>query len=188
MAGQPFFSEIEIADNPKGKVMKAARGFTLVEILIVVVLLGVLAGVVMPLIAGSGQSARESALGHDLQMLRRYILIYKCQHQEVPPGYPNGDRTQVPTEQAFLDQMILSSNETGQTAPIGTPGFNRGPYMMKPPVNPLNKKDTIQVLGDADNFPAGADDSHGWIYKPLTFEVRSDSTGTDTNGKSYYDY
>jgi prepilin-type N-terminal cleavage/methylation domain-containing protein len=168
--------------------MKPARGFTLIEVLIVVVLLGVLAGIVLPLIAGSAISARESALAHDLQMLRRYILIYKCQHQEVPPGYPNGDRTQVPTEQAFIEQMTLSSNEIGQTAPVGTPGFVRGPYLMRPPVNSLNKKATFWVLGDGENFPAEADDNYGWIYKPLTFEMRSDSTGTNDSGKRYYDY
>ena len=168
--------------------MKEARGFTLVEILIVVVLLGILALVIIPMVSGSVMSARESALAHDLQMLRRYVLIYKSQHLEVAPGYPNGDTTQMPTEQAFIDQMILSSNAGGQTAPVGTPGFDRGPYLMRPPVNALNKKGTFQVLGDAQNFPANADDSHGWVYKPATAEIRSDSTGTDDAGKSYYDY
>ena len=168
--------------------MKAARGFTLVEILIVVVLLGILAGVVLPLIAGSAMSARESALSLDLQMLRRFVLIYKSQHLEVSPGYPDGNTTQVPTEQAFIDQMTLSSDPSGLTAPVGTAGFERGPYMMKVPTNSLNNKATIQVLGDAEDFPVVADDSHGWIYKPATSEVRSDSKGTDDNGKTYYDY
>jgi len=168
--------------------MKGARGFTLVEILIVVVLLGVLAGVVLPLIAGSAISAKESALALDLQMLRRFVLIYKGQHLEVGPGYPDGDTTQTPTEQTFIDQMTLSSNPSGQTAPIGTSGFERGPYLMRVPANTLNNKATVQVLGDAEDFPVDADDSHGWVYKPATSEVRSDSTGTDGAGKKYYDY
>ncbi|MBN2312313.1 MAG: prepilin-type N-terminal cleavage/methylation domain-containing protein [Sedimentisphaerales bacterium] len=168
--------------------MKATRGFTLIEILVVVVLLGILAGVVLPLVASGAISAKESALALELQMLRRFVLIYKGQHLEVAPGYPNGDTTLAPTEQVFIDQMILSSNASGQTAPVGTPGFERGPYMMKIPDNPLNNKATIQILGDAENFPANADDSHGWVYKPATSELRSDSTGTDDAGKSYYDY
>lgn len=168
--------------------MKAARGFTLVEILVVVVLLGILAVVVLPLIASGAISAKESALALDLQMLRRFVLIYKGQHLEVAPGYPDGDTTQTPTEEAFIDQMTLSTNVNGQTAPVGAPGFERGPYMMRIPANSLNNKTTIQILGDAEDFPADADDSHGWIYKPATSEVRSDSTGTDDAGKSYYDY
>jgi prepilin-type N-terminal cleavage/methylation domain-containing protein len=169
-------------------VMNRAKAFTLVEILIVVVLLAILAVIVIPMVSGSVMSARESAIAHDVQMLRRYILVYKGQHKEVAPGYPNGDTTQAPTEQAFVDQMTLSSNADGQTAPQGTPGFERGPYLMRPPVNALNNKGTVQILGDAENFPANADDSHGWVYKPATSEVRCDNAATDDTGKRYYDY
>ncbi len=168
--------------------MKKARAFTLVEILIVVVLLGVLAGVVLPLIAGGAISARESALACDLQMLRRYVLMYRAQHLEVAPGYPNGDTTAAPTAQAFFDQMTMSSNAGGQTAAVSTPGFPRGPYLMKMPVNPLNNMDTIEMLADGANFPANGDDSHGWIYKAATAEVRGDNTGANDAGKAYYDY
>ena len=168
--------------------MRKERAFTLVEIMIVVVLLGILAAVVLPLVAGSSISAKESALALDLQMIRRYVLIYTSQHLEVRPGYPNGDITQAPTGQVFVEQMTMSSNPAGQTAAIGTAGFERGPYLMKIPVNPLNNLNTVQMLGDAENFPANADNSHGWIYKASTSEVRSDSTGTNDRGKSYYDY
>lgn len=168
--------------------MRKENAFTLVEILIVVVLLGILAIVVLPMVAGSTMSAKESALICDLNMLRRFVLIYKAQHLEIGPGYPNGDTTQAPTEQAFLDQMTMSSNPGGQTAAIGTPGFERGPYLMKIPVNPLNQLSTVQMLGDAEDFPANADGSHGWVYKASTSEVRSDSIGTNDSGKPYYDY
>lgn len=167
---------------------KSAGAFTLVEILIVVVLLGILALVILPMVSGSVISARESALAHDLNMLRRYVLIYTAQHLEVAPGYPNGDKTQAPTEQVFFEQVTMSSNTNGQTAPAGTPGFERGPYLMKIPVNPLNHKSTVQVLGDDDSFPANGDDSHGWIYKPATSEVRADCGGAGESGKRYYDY
>jgi len=168
--------------------MKKARAFTLVEILVVVVLLGILAAIVIPAIANSSISAKQSALATDLQLLRRFVLVYKCQHKEVAPGYPGGDITGAPIEQAFIDQATLASNSSGQTAPIGTPGFNRGPYVMKIPVNPMNGKSDVQMLGDGDNFPADADDSHGWIYKAATSEIRADSSGADSSGKRYYDY
>jgi len=168
--------------------MKKARAFTLIEILVVVVLLGILAGVVLPHIAKGAISARESALGSDLQMLRRYVLIYKAQHKEVAPGYPNGDTTQAPTQQAFLDQMMLSSDSDGNTAAVGTAGFPRGPYLMRMPVNPLNNKDTLEPLADGVAFPANGDNSHGWIYKAATAEIRADCSGSNDAGKLYYDY
>ncbi len=77
--------------------MKKAKAFTLVEILIVVVLLGVLAAIVIPAFGSSAMSAKQSALAQDLRILQRYILIYKCHHMEVAPGYPDGDTTAVPT-------------------------------------------------------------------------------------------
>ncbi len=168
--------------------MRKEKAFTLVEILIVVVILGILAGIILSMVSGSVISAKESTVAQELHMLRRYVLIYTSQHLEVSPGYPDGDTTQAPTEQVFIDQMTMSSNTSGQTAAKGTVGFPRGPYMTKIPVNPLNHKDTVQVLGDSANFPTNADDSHGWIYKPATSEVRADSGGTDKNGKPYYDY
>ena len=71
---------------------------------------------------------------------------------------------------------------------MGTAGYERGPYLMKIPINPMNNLSTVQMLGDADAFPASADNSHGWIYKASTSEVRSGSTGTNGSGKPYYDY
>jgi len=177
-----------MSDNRKKNKGIRLRAFTLIEILVVVVLLGILAAVIVPMVSGSAISARESALAHDLNMLRRFILIYKGQHLEVAPGYPNGDKTQAPTEQTFYDQMTMSSTDAGATAAVGTPGYPRGPYLMKLPVNPLNHKDTVQILADGDSFPANADDSHGWIYKPATQEVRGDCTGSDDGGTRYYDY
>jgi len=168
--------------------MRKVKAFTLIEILVVVVLLAILAMVVLPMVSGSVTSARESAVAHDLNMLRRYVLIYTAQHLEVPPGYPDGDTTQAPTELAFVEQITMSSDPNGQTAPVGTPGFDRGPYLMKIPVNPLNHKSTVQMLGDADAFPANGDDSHGWIYKASMSEVRADCGGVDDNGKRFYDY
>ncbi len=168
--------------------MKKAEAFTLVEILVVVLVLGILAAIVIPWVAHNALSAKDSALAVNLQLLRRIILVYKSQHLEVGPGYPNGDTTLAPTEQAFIDQATMSSNTNGQTAAIGTPGFNRGPYVMKIPVNPFNGLNNVEILADTQAFPANADGSHGWIYKPATLEVRANNKGTDRNGKRYYDF
>jgi len=168
--------------------MRKARAFTLIEILAVVVLLGILAAIVVPQIASSSTSAKQSALATDLQLLHRFIMVYTAHHREVAPGYPDGDTTQAPDEQAFVEQATMSSNTAGETAAVGTEGFERGPYVQKMPVNPLNDKDTIEMLGDGEEFPADADNSHGWIYKAATGEIRADVTGADSNGTRYYDY
>jgi len=163
------------------------RAFTLVEILIVVVILGILAAVVIPLASGSVLSSQQSSLGIDLQLLKRFVLIYKIHHLDVAPGYTAGSGSAV-DETVFINQATLSSNSLGETAVVGTAGYERGPYMQMIPVNPLNKLRTVQMLADGDSFPADGDNSHGWVYKPATGEIRADSPGTDDNGKRYYDY
>jgi prepilin-type N-terminal cleavage/methylation domain-containing protein len=168
--------------------MRQARAFTLVEILVVVVLLGILAAVVIPSVAKSGTAARESALASDLSLLRRFVLIYKCQHLEVSPGHPNGDTTATPTGDVFVEQATLSSKATGQTAARGTAGYVYGPYLSRIPTNPLNDLDTIEMVPNGQAFPAAADGSYGWICKPETGEIRPDNVGKNGAGVAYYDY
>jgi len=59
---------------------REARGFTLIEILIVVVLLGILAGFVAPLIGESRRDATRSAVRMQLALVREQIEIYAAFH------------------------------------------------------------------------------------------------------------
>jgi prepilin-type N-terminal cleavage/methylation domain-containing protein len=172
----------------KGYIMRQAGAFTLVEILIVVVLLGVLAAIVVPSLTGSVLSSRDSALAGDIRLLRTFILVYTAQHLEVPPGYPNGDPRAAPDGTVFRDQATLSSNEAGQTAPLGTAGFRLGPYLSRVPRNPFNGLDTVQMLGNGEAFPGVGDDTYGWIYRPASREIKPGNSGTNLQGLPYYEY
>ena len=160
----------------------------MVEIMIVVVLLAVLAAIVLPSLTKGTTMAKESALAFDLGLMRRFVLIYASQHLEVSPGYLNGNTSAAPTGDVFRDQAMLSSKATGETAAIGTAGYPYGPYLSRIPVNPFNQKDTVETLANGQAFPAVPDNSHGWICKPETGEVRPDNTGSDSGGTAYYDY
>jgi prepilin-type N-terminal cleavage/methylation domain-containing protein len=162
--------------------------FTLVEILIVVSILAILAVVVIPTFASCTAAAKDSALAQDLSMLKRMVLVYKAQHLETSPGYPDGDRTQAPTEDVFTAQVETASDAGGTTAAVGTAGYKYGPYMERIPENPFNHLRTVHILANGEAFPAEADNNHGWMYKPETQEVRPDNTGSDETGKLYYSY
>ncbi len=120
-------------------------GFTLVEILIVVVILGILAAIVLPQFTSAADTSRKSAMEQSIHRIRQQLVIYAAQH-----------RDQFPTDAAtFLDQMTLATNEAGETAPVGTPGFPLGPYLREIPTNPFTSGDDI---GD------GEPGSSSWYY------------------------
>ncbi len=167
--------------------MRRTRGFTLVEILIVVVLLGVLAAIVIPSFANSATAAKAGSMATNLNMLRRFVLVYTSHHLEVAPGYTDGPGSALDAD-AFADQALLASNLQGETAARGTAGYGYGPYLSRIPTNPFNGLATIQMLADGQDFPAAADNSHGWIYRAQTGEIRPGNSGTDDSGTAYYDY
>ena len=164
-----------------------AAGFTLVEILIVVIILGILAAIVIPQFSSASEAARGGMLIDDLRVIRTQIGVFTV-HHSVPPGYPSCNPSQAPTEDAFIEQMTKSSKKTGETADPYTAGFPYGPYLREMPVNPVNGKTSVQVIADGGDFPSEADDSHGWIYKPETGTFKTDATGSGENGKAFFDY
>src|SRR5436305_6857435 len=60
-------------------------GFTLVEILIVVIILGILAAIVIPQFTNASQDARKSNLASQCQTLKSQIELYKLQHHDKAP-------------------------------------------------------------------------------------------------------
>ncbi|MBL1218013.1 MAG: prepilin-type N-terminal cleavage/methylation domain-containing protein [Planctomycetes bacterium] len=70
---------------PRQPAPRAGRGFTLVEILIVVVILGILAAVVIPQFAGANDEANAAALQTQLKTIRGQIEVYRAKHGEPPP-------------------------------------------------------------------------------------------------------
>lgn len=168
--------------------MRARQAFTLVEVLIVVVILAIVAAVALPKFSNVGSTARASMLADDLRLMRAQLVVFKAQHRGVAAGYPDCDPAQQPTEAALQEHMTLASNASGETAPLGTPGYRYGPYMREIPPNPFNDKTTVEIVPDGQALPAAGDDSHGWIYQPSTLTLLSDTPGADEHGRSFYEY
>jgi len=163
------------------------RGFTLVELLIVVVILGILAGIVLPSFNTSTEDAKISATIQNLQSFRAAVDLYKVQHSDVYPGYPVGGG--VPTETLFKNQLEMASKKDGSTATLGTAGYNLGPYVKTGvPANPFNDLATVMIIGDGTAMPVAGDDTTGWVFKPQTGELKCNSSATTSEGDNVWDF
>jgi len=155
--------------------MKAKKGFTLVEILIVVVILGILAAIVIPQFTGASTEAKESSLVSNLQTMRSQIELFKIQHNDILPGeILNGGVTTPADAITFVNAMCLKTDQYGN---VGTGAiFRFGPYMKKIPSNPFSNADgeTVAGTGLADDgamvavggskLATGNSDASGWHF------------------------
>lgn len=176
--------------NPQGPPPpRCGRGFTMIEILIVVTILGILGAIVLPRVSDATSSARQNTLKDELRYLRTQIAVFKAQHRDIPPGYPAGDRTATPTSDDFIAQMTRNTDERCNLG-APSPTYRFGPYLSKMPSNPVNGLDTVLLVPNGQTMPPPGlpDGSTGWIVKPQTLEILPNLAGTDKDGTRYIDY
>lgn len=146
-------------------------GFSLVELMIVVAVLGILAAVALPTFSNNSQKAKEAAAKENLRILREAVQRYAIKHNDVAPGYPNNDKTKIPSWTTFIAQMKVNER-----------------YLPILPPNPFNNNTVTQIIRNGQALPTQPSGSTGWIYKPQTKTIKLNKTGNDSSGTPYYDY
>ena len=129
------------------------RAFTLVEILIVVVILGILAAVVIPQFVNASDEAQVGNVETQLRTLRTQIQLFRAQSDtnafpELEEGEDDGETAWA----AMIDEQLLQS----------------------PPINPRTNSAEITFTDDTGSAgidTAMADTTVGWYFNVTTGEI-----------------
>jgi general secretion pathway protein G len=125
------------------------RGFTLIEIMVVVVIMGILAALVVPKLMGRTGDARIVAAKQDISTMMGALKLYKLDNMH----YPN-------TEQGL--QALISKPTSGPSAN----GWKTGGYIDKLPKDPWGNSYQFLspgIKGEVDIFSLGADGLPGGV-------------------------
>ena len=127
--------------------MKKPNGFTLIEVMIVVVILGILAAVVIPRILDRPDQARLTAAKSDIAVVMQQLKLYRL------------DNTFYPT----TDQGLQALTVKPTTNPVPA-NWKQGGYLERLPNDPWGRP--YQYLnpglrGEIDVFSLGADGQPG---------------------------
>jgi general secretion pathway protein G len=142
---------------------RSRKGFTLVEILIVVIILGILAAIVIPQFTNASTDARQSNMASQDQTIKSQISLYSLQHNDTYPTLAN------------LWTDLTSISDVNGNIPPATGATPLGPYLQSTPVNPLTNTSAVADLGSAST-------SVGWVYNAATGEFHGvNATGVQSD-------
>jgi general secretion pathway protein G len=123
------------------------RGFTLIEVMVVIVILGILAAVIVPNVIGRAHDARVAAAKQDVATISQALAMYKL------------DNARLPTAEQGLKALV----EIPTTAPMPN-NWRKGGYIPRLPNDPWGNAYQFAnpgLRGDVDVYSFGADGKSG---------------------------
>ena len=150
-------------------------GFTLVELLIVVIILAILAAIVVPQFIASTDDAKLAAADSNLRNLRSAVALYFQQHGSYPGATDSGlTGGGVDTDVAFIGQLTQYTDSAGDVSATKDATHIFGPYLTRAalPAEPFQNSNALVLVTGASKgtLPLAADGTSpgGWKFDSST--------------------
>ena len=171
---------------------RTRRAFSLIELVIVVVILGIIAAIAIPRLSSGTRNAGDAALRANLQTLRNAIDWYYGEHNMTFPGKKaaGGLFGVAESEDAFKNQLMFYTNAAGAVSEDKDALFPYGPYIRGnfPALSVGTAAGNDEVSMTTDVGAMTADDATGWMYSTVTGNIMANSGAKGADGDFYYDY
>lgn len=143
--------------------MKKRDAFTLVELIVVILILGILAAVAAPKLLSTSGVATDNGLKQTLSVMRDAIEMYAAHNGGRLPGADKNEAT----FKADLE-----------------------PFLRRFPDNPAGAKedelDRVKMRDNGDALSSHVDNQEGWIYDCKSGELRANNDGLSNDGVTIY--
>ena len=150
-----------------GKIPRIRKGFTLIELMLVVAIIGLLAAIALPKFANLVIKAKEASIKGKLGALRSAASIYYADNEG---AYGNPSDLSGLLVPRYMDSIPAITIPTHSAHPLRNGGYI----------------DDLFVSGPGDwNNPAGIPDLCAWYYCCLDGNLRVNCTHTDSKGTTW---